>query len=167
MRRTTGARTTRADLERSLAIRAKIFGADNPIVFVNLAHLGKLARARNDPAAALAADARAVAIAEKAFGDANPQVGEMLHHYGDDLLALGRAGEAAAAFERELATIAGADGAAAGRARFGLARALWALGRERERAVELGRAARDAYAAAAGTEPQVGEVDAWLKERRL
>lgn len=51
-------------------------------------------------------------------------------------------------------------------ARFMLARALWAAGRNRGRAVELARQARDAYReAGTAKEQELAEVEAWLAKR--
>jgi hypothetical protein len=48
--------------------------------------------------------------------------------------------------------------------RFQLARALWALGQERARALELAQKARAVFAGARGRERELGQVNAWLKQ---
>jgi hypothetical protein len=47
---------------------------------------------------------------------------------------------------------------------FALARALWAAGRERRRAIELARQARAGYAKIAGARADLADLDAWLRK---
>jgi serine/threonine protein kinase/tetratricopeptide (TPR) repeat protein len=134
------------------------------------------AKARNNRAEILTAmgrydDAResfqrAVRDFEQALGEDNVFVAAPLTGLGELELVAGRPAAAVPQFERALKLREGREREPffVAATRFGLARALWELGTDRTRALALGRAARDAFAAMHNS-GALQKVDTWLASR--
>jgi tetratricopeptide (TPR) repeat protein/tRNA A-37 threonylcarbamoyl transferase component Bud32 len=159
-------------LERALALNEKLLGPEHPslvTVLINLSHLD-LEAGRFE--AARARCERGVAIVEKAQGPKHPELALPLLCLARALLRLGRATEAVEPAARSLAVSEALDPAAPGtvEVKFDLARALWdapnGSGRDRKRALELARAARDGLRGAAGYESEHAAIVRWLAKRR-
>jgi serine/threonine-protein kinase len=109
---------------------------------------------------------RAIAVREAAQGKNHPGLAESLLGLGEVLLAQANPQAAVPAFERALALSEGAGTRILARSRFGLARALWDAGRDRERALALARQALDDLGLLGRTREQE-RVARWLSEHRL
>ncbi len=112
-----------------------------------------------------ALDALVVALGEQHPGLAYPLTG-----IGQTLVERGRPEEAIAPLERALALRTGEaiDPFDLGDTKLALARALWDSNRDRPRAVELARGARQAYIDAGPERSEAKDfVEAWLKQRGL
>ncbi len=105
-------------------------------------------------------------IFEAAWGQEHPALAYPLTGLGQIHLTRGQAAKARPLLERALALRSGGDPFELGETQFALARALAATG-DRTRAMELGRAARDSYAAAgARGARERGRIDDWLVRLR-
>ncbi|MEM6990332.1 MAG: serine/threonine-protein kinase [Myxococcota bacterium] len=152
---------------RALAIREKVLGPQHPHVAMVLINMGFDLQnlERNDEA--LDAHRRAEVIVREAYGTDHLLITYALTGQGDALMAMARPAEAVTALERGVA-IAEAhdqDFLALGQARFALARALWAAGKDRPRALATAAKARGEFERAG--EPgraTVEAMDAWLTE---
>jgi serine/threonine-protein kinase len=109
---------------------------------------------------------RAIAVREAAQGKDHPGLAEPLLGLGEVLLAQASPGAAVPLFERALTVADGAGTQVLARSRFGLARALWDAGRERERALSLARQALEDLGLLGRTREQE-RVARWLSEHRL
>ena len=117
---------------------------------------------------AVALDERALTIAEDSFGPEHVQTAEALRGLGETLVGAHEPARAVDVLERAHALYAKLDAPDSERAEcsFALARALWDSGRDRPRALDLARHARDAFeAAGAQTKVALREVDGWLSSR--
>ncbi len=108
---------------------------------------------------------RAYELRARAVGDAHPSLGFALLGLGELELAAGEHESAVARLERvlELWTKYPPRAHSLAKARFSLARARWQLG-QRERALELGRAAREDLFGDTG-DGLMHEIEAWLAAR--
>ena len=156
-------------LERGLAIREQVLGADHADVAFSAQNLGEVMQRQGDCPSALVQYARALAIWERAHGKDYPLLAYPLSAQGRCLLASGKAAAALAPLERALAIHALHQGEPGERAatEFALAQALWRLRRERGRAVGLAGRARAGYRSLAGSQAELGEVEAWMKQHRV
>ncbi len=150
---------SRTAVDRALPIKIKTYGEEHVTVAGAMRTLGDLHLLEVDPAAARAAYQRSLAIHRKQDPD-HPDVVPVLIGLGRAQLEAGQRSEAVATLERAAAK-ADAGGPATrlagARARFQLARALWAA-RERPRAAALARTARDRLAG----RREADEIDGWL-----
>jgi tetratricopeptide (TPR) repeat protein/predicted Ser/Thr protein kinase len=152
--------------ERALAIDEKALGPDHPDVAISVYNIANVHRELGDPVKAQQMHERALAIREKALGPdhldtarSHAGLGQLLLQRGDFAAALQRFERAVAIFDAH----AGEQETEAS-ARFGLARALWAMDKGSARALEQARRAREGLAAlGAGAEGVRDEVDAWLR----
>lgn len=156
-----------ATYRRTLQIREVKFGKDHPAVAAILDSLGEALQEANELDEALVCLQRALVIYE---AQARPprEMGHVLAHLGRCLLALGRGTDSLAAYERAHATLRahGASSAELARVRFGMAKALQHLGRDRDRMLDLARLARDAFAAGGtATREPYAEVRRWLQQQ--
>lgn len=155
--------------ERALAIREKVLGPAHRDVGVSLSNIGDAELALRDAPDARVHYTRALAIWEKALGPDHPHVAYAWTGLAGSWLAVGRPDEALAAARRAVA-IRERAGAAAGElaaSQFVLARALWALGTDRPRALSIAaEAAQHLEAAGPGAREQLAEVTGWLDARR-
>ncbi|HVK87279.1 MAG TPA: serine/threonine-protein kinase [Kofleriaceae bacterium] len=142
LRRITDARP---HLERAVALREKLAGADDPATANALNDLGKLALDEGKPAEAIAAQERVRAVFEK-HAPGTPRLAECLHDLAEARLAAGDPARAREAAERAIGLGEATQAAPAVLAptKFVLARALWEAG-EHVRAVELARQAQAAF----------------------
>jgi tetratricopeptide (TPR) repeat protein len=157
-----------ANLQRAVALWEKVAGPAHPNLADPLFTQGTVFLAQGQAAAALASYRRSRAIREKALGPKHPKLAESLTGEGEALLAGRDPRGATEVLERAvtLAQAAALGPTARARARFALARALWAQGRDRLRALRLAGEARDGYArAGAATRYELAAVVAWLRER--
>ena len=159
-------------LERSLGVRERALGVDHPDVARSLESLASVLLHTGDYAKAIVLGERALATAEKALGHAHPDLSGALIVLAQAALATDRPFDAITLAERALAL--GGDGGVRGRAAaealYALARALWDApqdrGRDRDRAIVVGRQARDGFREwGEGSNDRVVEVERWLNER--
>ena len=149
---------------RALAIRERI-EPDGPDVSVSIANIAAVELERGHLREGLAGYRRALAIAEKKLGRDHPYVGDALQGIGDATRRLGQLDEALAAYQRALAIRkAGARPIELADVEFGLARALFAKG-QKQRAVQLARAARGRYEGDPAARRKLAELDDWLRSR--
>ena len=156
-----------ATYRRTLQIRELKFGKEHPAVASILDSLGAALQDAGESHEAFEHHQRALAIYE-----AQPrpprETGHVLAHLGRCLLALDRGTEALSAYERSHALLRshGASSAELARVRFGMAQALFELGKDRDRMLDLARLARDAFAAGGTTTRELyAEVRRWLQDR--
>jgi len=131
--------------------------------------LGDVQLQRRAYAAAAASYRRSLAAYEDLLGKTDARLGAPLVGLGESELAAGRVAPAIAALERAAAIYDAAQVPAivAADVRFPLARALWSRPAERARAVELARAARDAWRPAGPSQQaRRADADAWLRDHR-
>jgi tetratricopeptide (TPR) repeat protein len=117
---------------------------------------------------ALEHDRRALAVMTAGMGTDNLYAAHAELGIGLDLVGMQRLAEAREPLERALATLQkiGGDPVALGKARFGLARALWSEPASRPRALELAGQAVKALTGAAGENLRLRkEATAWLRAR--
>lgn len=143
---------------------------DHPQLAMALSVLGSAQRELGRSKPAIEALERAVKMSEDTLGAAHPQVGPMRVELAEAHAQAGRYEEAIAALERVLSGSpeASMNSDIVGRARFSMARALWAVDRDRKRAVELARAARsDLERGVPGVArgPSIDDVDRWLADK--
>lgn len=155
-----------ANYERSLAIKQRVHGPDDPAVATSLVNLAAVRRERDEPAVALEMYQRAARIFEAVYGPEAAQLGYALHGLGRTRLDLGQPELAREALERavKIRLEDASDPTNLAESREALAEALWFEQDERDRALELARAARDAYADAGGGERH-HRVQDWIAER--
>jgi tetratricopeptide (TPR) repeat protein len=147
---------------RALAIFEKAEGPEYPGVALTTDALGHTLASRGDMAGARALYARTLAIWEKLK---DPTAAESLTDLAEIHLWKRRPAAALPLLERALAirTQAEADPAELARTQYVLARVLVALERDRPRALDLARRARDGFArAGGGRSKSFDEVRAWL-----
>ncbi|HVE84598.1 MAG TPA: tetratricopeptide repeat protein, partial [Myxococcales bacterium] len=113
---------------------------------------------------AIAVYRESLAIKERTLRPNDPDLTHSHDGIGQSLLGLGRAREAAAELEKALA-LGETEPTPRGDTRFALARALWALGRDKARARALAIQARADYVAGNRLEKARG-VDHWLEAPR-
>jgi serine/threonine-protein kinase len=156
------------DLTRALAIFEEVLGPDHPQVGLTLNNLGEFARDRKDCATAVPLYTRALGILEK-LGPTHPYVAIPVVGRAQCYVDLGRPKDAIADAQRavDIFTKQGGDPAQLAEAQFALARALWAAGTDRARALQLAADARKGFAAAGvvGKVP-LAEVDAWIAKTK-
>ncbi len=152
---------------RTLQIRELKFGKEHPAVASILDSLGAALQDAGEREQALEHHERSLAIYEAQTRPPR-ETGHVLANLGRCLLSLDRSTEALAAFERAHAMLRshGASSAELARVRFGMAQALFELGRDRDRMLDLARLARDAFAAGGtNTRELYAEVRRWLQDR--
>jgi tetratricopeptide (TPR) repeat protein len=109
---------------------------------------------------------RALGAFAKTLDPEHPHVAYALTGIGDCYLALGNLDDAVEPLERALRIRekAGVGGAAMAETRFALAEVLWDSRRDRKRAVELAKLAREGYATEGDKSTKdLGIVDRWLE----
>ncbi|HKE17369.1 MAG TPA: tetratricopeptide repeat protein [Kofleriaceae bacterium] len=150
--------------KRALDLEVKALGADHLQVSASLMNLGAAHESAGHLADAERTYSRALAIRRQHLDEHHALVGEALGSLGQVELERGRAPAAAQDLERAVAVAdqAGGDRATVAGLRFALARALWKLGGEKERAHELAaRAARELDEA--GEASDAAEASTWAK----
>jgi tetratricopeptide (TPR) repeat protein len=155
--------------QRALAIFEKTLGPEHIDVATALLDLADLQADRGARDEAETMLNRALAIREKHLGGEHPALVPVLVALGKHALAGPDPAAAVAPLERALALAKLHDAGPADLAEveFVLADALWAGAKDRERALALARAARDAYAAAGGHAPnKLESMDDWLAAHR-
>jgi serine/threonine-protein kinase len=152
---------------RALEIKEKTLGPDHPDLAETLVNLGVLQTDREQWDRAQANLERAVSIIEK-VGSQHPILGHALTDLGHLWLDRELPDRAVEPFERAVKIFDETErpASAEGSARFGLARALWDSGRDRERAVILARRAREDYVRAGDSdvEKQLARIERWLED---
>jgi serine/threonine protein kinase len=155
------------DLERALAIRIEILGANHRdvanayLLMGEVAEDGKLPNAHEYYRAAY--DQFKTLLRED-----HPMLASATRGIGRGRAATKAWPEAIEAFEKALAIWAkhGIEDAQQIDTRFQLAQALWNSGRDRKRAVELATAAHAAFAKMPGQTAETKEIAAWLKSHK-
>jgi serine/threonine-protein kinase len=153
----------KAQHERSLAIWEKALGPDHPDVALALTTLGRILVHGGELDAAAGRLQRALSIYEKTLGKSHPFLAAPLLGLGELALARGAPAEAAPLLERALSFDASAVRA---EVLLALANTLWAVGKDRPRAIALATQARE-NAARIGHEPHLAKVTRWLAKHQL
>jgi tetratricopeptide (TPR) repeat protein len=151
-----------AALDKARVILEKALGAEHSSLadtHVSIAQVHYFSR--RYPEARRAAE-RALAIREQAFGPRATDLREPLLFIAWSDLELGAPARAAAGLERAYRLREGAGPCFFANIEFGLARALWASGGDRQRAVGLAREARSHMADDCGMAEERREVTRWL-----
>jgi len=154
-----------ADLLGSLGIFERSFGPKSPRFADALAEIANVHLQRGDLHNAISYASRSSAVFAEALGAKHATVSLPLLLEGKARLAAGVPAQAIAPLERSLAICeaAAVSPQQKGDVSFTLARALVASGRDRKRALDLARRAKDLYREQGkGYEDKLGEVDAWL-----
>jgi tetratricopeptide (TPR) repeat protein len=165
----------RRQYERAVAASEEALGPDHLELVVNLGLLGNALRAQGRYEEARATFERALAISESAH---EPRLRSLPHayaltglgrvlfeqkEYAEALVVLERAVTRAEGSYRELLYTSGQEHVA--EPRFALARTLWKTGKDRERALELAKKARDGFRERGKySEKDLAEVEAWLRK---
>ena len=153
--------------ERALELKERTLGRDHQRVGVSLTNIGSVLYLENKPAEARKYEERALAIFESQLDSDHPFLAYPLTGLGQCDLAQGQPAQALPRLERAL-RIREAKGSSAhdvARTRFHLARALWATGGDRKRALTLARSARTAFAdPESKPQPDLEEIDTWLRK---
>lgn len=151
-------------LTRAAASLEEIHGPDHANVGLTVVNLGHIANERKDCVAAAAHFTRALGIFEK-LGPSHPYVAMALIGRADCRVDLGAHADAIADAERALSILSPqtSDPGQLAEGRFVLARGMWAANRDRRRARELAKQARETFAGLgpAGADG-VTKIDAWL-----
>lgn len=156
-----------AALERALALRSELLGPEHPSLLPPMVNLGEALLELGRPEEAAPHLERALAISE---GRGASDMDRMLTLIPAARLALAQ-GQTRVGLERaehavRLSSHVQAQAVHVSRARFELARALVAAGRERPRALALARDARDGLAEHRDGDGDVyDEIAAWLREQ--
>jgi serine/threonine-protein kinase len=151
--------------ERALAIRRKALGPTHASVAETLVNLGGFHQQRGRYAQAISLYEEALRIDEKALGPDHPFLADEYDGMGECQLRLGKLAEAIALLERSLVLREKrADHVETADAKWLLAQALVASGRDRERARLLAEQAREASAGAGTDEGRKleAQVRAWI-----
>ncbi|HKE17312.1 MAG TPA: serine/threonine-protein kinase [Kofleriaceae bacterium] len=154
-----------AEFERSLEVKLALYGKGNKEeAEAQLNAAGALAGLERYPEA-IARYRRSIAIYQASAGADHALVADPLVGLGEVYLDTGRARPAIAPLERAVAIYARAEGKNdenAARARFLLARGLWAAHRDRGRARHLAQEARAGYEKA-GMKDDAARVSRWIR----
>jgi eukaryotic-like serine/threonine-protein kinase len=155
-----------ADVERAARIEAASAGPDSVALATLSSNLGVIQLERGLYERALPHLLRALAVGEQKRGADSPGLAISLTALGEAYLGLGDRPRALAHLERAAPLLAEAQEPIVGaRARFALARALWASPRDRPRARALAAAARDLLAPAAQSpleQKHLRLIEQWL-----
>jgi serine/threonine protein kinase/tetratricopeptide (TPR) repeat protein len=150
---------------RALAIREQALGAEHMLTASSLSNLADAELAAGHPEAAREGYARALTVFERALGPDALPVSYPLIGSGRALVAAGDVEAALPLLERGLALRErGSTPPELFEARFELGRAVWALGRDPERARKLVSDAVAGVADVEGDVPPREEAQAWLRE---
>lgn len=144
------------------------FSVPHPNVALTLTTIGEAFFAQGRPAEALELHLAAVAELEEAVGPDHPDLSDPLSSAGEALAALDRPDEAVAAIDRAISirTGAGYDPADLAVLQRRLAEVLWRTGKDHERALQVAREARRAFAAMGERgASELEQVDAWIQDR--
>jgi hypothetical protein len=153
-----------ASADRALAIARAAYG-DRPLRVANLLEWKATAlQALHRDSEALALYRESLAIKLQLLPAADSRLSFARDGIGQSLLALGKAKEAIPELEAALA-LRGPLPEDRADTEFGLAKALWAVGQDRKRALDLAGRARDDYAAA-HRQDRVDEVERWRRQPR-
>ncbi|MBI5478308.1 MAG: tetratricopeptide repeat protein [Deltaproteobacteria bacterium] len=153
---------------RALAVYEKTEGPKHPDTAGAMEGVGRELRCiGGQPREALAQGRRAAEMMEAALGKDHPELASPLSFLGLAQLDAGAPAEALATFERTwpLRVKARAQPDDMAETRFGLAQALWQLGRDRPRALKLAEEARHELRKVAHRKKELLKVSVWLKER--
>ncbi len=149
-------------LERAIAIATKNAAGDSLDIVQLLASQCDVLRAAGQLDAAVAAGRRALAMGEKAFGKTSSRLFDPLSTLGRALLAAKQPREASELLDRALAAPAG-NPSSLPEVELAAAQAAWRTGGARDKALELGRKARDDYGKlGARWAAELAEVNVWL-----
>jgi tetratricopeptide (TPR) repeat protein len=150
-------------VERAVAIATNKLGAENPDTAQLLVSQCDVLRAAGQLDAAIASGRRALAIQEKAYGPTSSRLFDALAALGRALLDAKQPREASTLLDRALAA-PGGDPSSVPEVELAAARAAWAAHPDHDKALALGRKARDDYdKLGARWATERGEVEAWLQ----
>jgi eukaryotic-like serine/threonine-protein kinase len=153
---------------RSLAIYEKVAGLKHPDTAGAIEGVGRELRCLGgQQREALAYARRAVEAMEGAYGKDHPELASPLSFLGLAQLDAGQPAEALATFERALPlrVKAKAQPEDLAETKFGMAQAVWQLGKDKARAIALGEEARDLLRKVQHRKKELMKVSVWLRER--
>ena len=154
--------------ERALAAREKALGSEHAAVAATLVNLGRVLSAQKHYPDAIARFERALAIREKALGPTSLAVASTASTMASTYIDMSSPAEALPFAERALAIYAakgtGVHPLMLADAHFNTAEALWGAGRDRRRAVDLAKQARDTFAGSKAeyAKKALALVETWL-----
>ncbi|MBI5544687.1 MAG: tetratricopeptide repeat protein [Deltaproteobacteria bacterium] len=149
----------------ALELFERHYGPDHTLAATAIHNLAGVLDGRGQHREALELELRATAIRERAFGPEHPRVASSLAGAAIAYLGLAAPAKALPLLERALRIVRAKPPGNTGRlgqVEFALARALWDLGEERERAHGLAVAAKEHYAEQPGEEATLKKVEEWL-----
>jgi eukaryotic-like serine/threonine-protein kinase len=157
-----------AEYRRALMIQERVLGPEHPDAALSHHDIGNALKTQGRYDEALAELRRALAIQEKLLGPEHPDVAASYASIGESLDAQGKHSEAAQQLNRALVMLEAkaAPPRDLGEVRFALAAALWGEKKDRARAVDLARKAREDYAKAPARKKEAAQIDAWLATHR-
>jgi eukaryotic-like serine/threonine-protein kinase len=150
----------------ALAVVEKVLGKEHQDYGMTLFHLGEALFAVGKAKEALAEDLRALEIVDKALGPDSPSAARVLGGIGKARLRAGPTATALEPLEHALAIREAHHGNPRdlADARFALAQALHANGKQKDRARKLAKDARATYDGPAWLKDRLAAVDAWLAD---
>ena len=150
----------------ALDVIEKVLGKEHQEYGTTLFHIAEAHLATGKVKDALAEDLRALAIVEKAAGPDSPSAAQIDVGLGQARMRLGPPEAAVPPLEHavKIHEAHRADPRDLADARFALARALWATGKEKDRARKLAREARATFDGPAWFKERLAVVDAWLAD---
>jgi tetratricopeptide (TPR) repeat protein len=153
-------------IERSLALLEGGLGAAHPDLALQLANHGEILNALGRPREALRSFERAREIWERELGTEHRSLADALTGIGVSYLAEGDPKQALTPLERAFEIRVNKETNPSKRAEteFALARALWALNRDRSRAHSLAVQAREGFQRA-DAKVRLIEIEGWLRTR--
>ncbi len=165
----------RGEFERALSLQAsaielteEALGKKHPRLADYLAEYGRVLTRQAKGREARPILERALFLAEESYGPTHRQVATVLVYLAANELALGDHRGAVAHAERSLAIVGAREDDEAARIHFVLAQALWVMGDDRERALELADKAQELLAEGGVTaRVEHEQVTKWLAEHDL
>jgi tetratricopeptide (TPR) repeat protein len=159
----------RIAFERALRINETAFGSEHPDVALALDNVALVAQLDGDFDGARRMYERSRSIVEQRLGPEHVAIAYPLLGLCEVALAQGRTADAVALAQRAVdVRDAGSPASERAHARFTLARAQWATGTDRERAIQAAQTALEMYRSSAGDEAQaIAQIEAWLSEHTL
>lgn len=155
-------------LERALTIVEAALGSEHDEVAQTLVNLGNVEAGLGDHAAAKTRFVKALSVYDRVISPDHPLRANCLKHLADAHDALGEQADALAAYEEALAIFDANDGVEPGQpeAQFKVARVLFRIGDDRERALSLAESALEGYRSQGKSSGYATGVERWLEQHR-
>jgi len=152
-----------AYLHRALNLREKLVGPEHPDLASTLYNLGLVYNDTGSPTLGLRFHQRALSIRDKKLGPDHPSVALTLTAIARSLILAGKAVDALPHLERASAIQASnPNPVLVAYTQYVFATALWDAGKDRKKAVELGRQAYAAYLKSGAHQRELRKLKTWL-----